>query len=173
MRFELWQPYAAAERLFDSIAILPRHLLKGIRARPAYQGVEFNNSARQIAGLGPFRIKEYVPGQHITLARNPYYWKQDIDGNRLPYLDEIVCYFYGKCRGRGDAVSARRDRRCQQVKRENFSALEKHQQAESFAYMTWGEYRIQFSIFQSERSRLAKFSWNRRETNLVPPTGLS
>src|SRR6202789_3632985 len=29
VRFELAQPYAAAERLFDSIAILPRHLLQG------------------------------------------------------------------------------------------------------------------------------------------------
>src|SRR5271163_4878739 len=28
VRFELAQPYAAAERLFDSIAILPRHLLE-------------------------------------------------------------------------------------------------------------------------------------------------
>src|SRR5580658_8522943 len=29
VRFEMAQPYAAAERLFDGIAILPRHLLEG------------------------------------------------------------------------------------------------------------------------------------------------
>ena len=33
VRFELAQPYAAAERLFDSVAILPRHLLRSQLSR--------------------------------------------------------------------------------------------------------------------------------------------
>jgi peptide/nickel transport system substrate-binding protein len=47
----------------------------------------------QIAGLGPFRLKEYVPGQRLLLERNPYYWKADKKHQRLPYLDEIVFVF--------------------------------------------------------------------------------
>lgn len=47
----------------------------------------------EFAGLGPFRLKEYVPGQHIVLERNPYYWKVDGKGNQLPYLNEIVFLF--------------------------------------------------------------------------------
>jgi peptide/nickel transport system substrate-binding protein len=43
-----------------------------------------------MAGLGPFRLKEYVPGQRVVLERNPHYWKVDRDGRMLPYLDEIV-----------------------------------------------------------------------------------
>jgi len=39
--------------------------------------------------LGSFRLKEYVPGQRIVFERNPYYWKADEAGNRLPYLNEL------------------------------------------------------------------------------------
>src|SRR5262249_51456813 len=38
-------------------------------------------------------IKQYVAGQQIVLERNPFYWKTDAKGMRLPYLDEIVFLF--------------------------------------------------------------------------------
>src|ERR1700735_3014197 len=94
VRFELAQPYAAAERLFDSIAILPRHLLQN-----TYQAGSFSQAwtlsmpPNQFAGLGPFRLKEYVAGQRVVLERNPYYWKADRAGNQLPYLNEVVFLF--------------------------------------------------------------------------------
>lgn len=89
--FDLPQPYAAAERLFDSVSILPRHLLeqayeKGELART--WSLTTNPSA--IAGLGPFRLKEYSAGQQLVLERNPFYWKADAEKNRLPYLDNLV-----------------------------------------------------------------------------------
>jgi peptide/nickel transport system substrate-binding protein len=43
-----------------------------------------------IVGLGPFRVKEYVSGQRVVLERNPYFWKVDNLGQRLPYLDRLV-----------------------------------------------------------------------------------
>jgi peptide/nickel transport system substrate-binding protein len=94
VRFTLAKPYAAAERLFDSVAILPRHLLEG-----AYRGGKFaemwplTTAPQQFASLGPFRLKEYVPGVRIVLERNPYYWKEDRAQTRLPYLDRIVFLF--------------------------------------------------------------------------------
>src|SRR5580704_2283842 len=94
VRFELAQPYAAAERLFDGVAVLPRHLLEA-----SYRAGTFSNAwtlsiaANQFAGLGPFRLKEYVPGQHVVLERNPYYWKADRGGNQLPYLNEVMFLF--------------------------------------------------------------------------------
>lgn len=96
VRFDLDRPYAAAERIFDSLAILPRHLLE-----KAYEQGKFaeawtlNTAPTEIAGLGPFRFKQYVPGQRIVLERNPYYWKMDRNRNRLPYLDELVFSFVG------------------------------------------------------------------------------
>jgi len=94
VRFELAQPYAAAERLFDSIAILPRHLLQsGYRAGAFSQAWSLSMPPSEFAGLGPFRLKEYVAGQRVVLERNPYYWKADRAGNQLPYLNEVVFLF--------------------------------------------------------------------------------
>jgi peptide/nickel transport system substrate-binding protein len=89
--FKLAQPDAAAERLFDSVHILPKHLLeKSYQDGTLAQAWSLTTPPDQIAGLGPFRFKKYVPGQEITLERNPYYWRVDVKGNRLPYLDEIT-----------------------------------------------------------------------------------
>ena len=48
-----------------------------------------------MAGLGPYRLKEYVAGQRLVLERNPYYWKADSARRRLPYIDELVFLFAG------------------------------------------------------------------------------
>ena len=92
--FQLARPYGVEERLFDGIAILPRHLLE----KPYQEGKLSqlwtpSTPPNQWAGLGPFRLKEYVAGQKLVLERNPYYWKSDTKGNRLPYLDELVFLF--------------------------------------------------------------------------------
>ena len=94
VEFLLAKPYGAGERLFDGIAILPRHLLE----KPYLEGKlaqywPLSTPAIQLAGLGPFRLKEYVPGERLVLERNPYYWKVDEKGTRLPYLDEVDFLF--------------------------------------------------------------------------------
>jgi len=92
--FDLPRPYAAAERLFDGMQILPRHLLENsYRQGTLPQTWTLTTPAWQIAGMGPFRLKEYVPGQKLVLERNPYYWKTDRRHQRLPYLDELVFIF--------------------------------------------------------------------------------
>jgi peptide/nickel transport system substrate-binding protein len=92
--FQLAKTYGAGERLFDGLAILPRHLLeKPYNEGRLAQSWGLATPANQWAGLGPFRLKEYVAGQKLVLERNPYYWKQDAQGKRLPYLDELVFLF--------------------------------------------------------------------------------
>jgi len=96
VRFSLPRPYAAAERLFDSFAILPRHILeKPYREGKFVQTWPLNTPPTEVVGLGPFRVKQYWPGQRILLERNPYYWKADRENHRLPYLDELVFLFVG------------------------------------------------------------------------------
>ena len=92
--FQFAQPYGVGERVFDGLAILPRHLLE----KPYQEGKlgqvgTLSTPAIQWAGLGPFRLKEYVAGQRLILERNPYYWKTDTNGYRLPYLDELAFLF--------------------------------------------------------------------------------
>jgi peptide/nickel transport system substrate-binding protein len=94
VEFALAKPYGPGERLFDGLAILPRHILE----QPYRQGKlgevwSTNASPNEIAGLGPFRLKEYVAGQRLVLERNPNYWKTDFRGARLPYLSELTFLF--------------------------------------------------------------------------------
>jgi peptide/nickel transport system substrate-binding protein len=94
VEFVLAKPYGVGERLFDGLAILPRHLLEtAYKEGKLAQSGALGTAVNQWAGLGAFRLKEYVAGQRLVLERNPYYWKSDEQGNRLPYLDEIVFLF--------------------------------------------------------------------------------
>jgi peptide/nickel transport system substrate-binding protein len=96
VRFALPRPYAAAERLFDGLAMLPKHLLEKQYDEGHFaQAWSLNVQASEVAGLGPFRLKQYVPGQRVVVERNPYYWKVDQKNQRLPYLDELVFLFVG------------------------------------------------------------------------------
>ncbi len=126
--FQLAKTYGAGERIFDGVAILPRHLLE----KPYQEGKlaqlgTLATAANQWAGLGPFRLKEYVAGQRLVLERNPYYWKTDAKGNRLPYLDELVYLFVQNAdaqvlkfqSGETDVIS--------QTGAENFAALSRQQ----------------------------------------------
>jgi len=91
VRFTFPSPYAPVERVFDGLAILPRHLLeKDYQAGKIGQAWTLNTPPEKIVGLGAFRLKQAVPGDRIVLERNPYYWKIDSKGQRLPYLDELT-----------------------------------------------------------------------------------
>jgi peptide/nickel transport system substrate-binding protein len=63
---------AGLDRLFDQVAILSER-----------------SSKKEMAVLGPFMVADYKPGSSVLLQRNPYYWKTDEQGRRLPYLDSI------------------------------------------------------------------------------------
>jgi peptide/nickel transport system substrate-binding protein len=40
-------------------------------------------------GSGPFTMQSWQRNTEMVLTRNPYYWKQGIDGKALPYLDSV------------------------------------------------------------------------------------
>jgi len=133
VRFGLPQPYAAAERLFDGFPILPKHLLEAsYKSGSITQAWSVSTPPGQFAGLGPFRLKEYVPGERIVLERNPYYWKRDSAGNQLPYVDGLTFLFVPSedaqvirfLSGETDILS--------RFSAENFAALERQQSAKGY-----------------------------------------
>jgi peptide/nickel transport system substrate-binding protein len=131
--FQLAQPYASAERLFDSVAVLPRHLLEAAyKDGKISQAWNLGTSPQQIAGLGPFRLKEYVAGQHLTLERNPYYWKADREKHRLPYLDQITFLFVPNADAEVIRFQAGDTDVVNRLSAEDYSVLEKEQTAHSF-----------------------------------------
>lgn len=122
--FQLPKTYGVGERLFDGLAILPRHLLeKAYQEGRLEQFGALTGAPHQWAGLGPFRLKEYVAGQRLVLERNPYYWKVDTKGNRLPYLDELIFVFVPNADAQVLKFQSGETDLISQVGAENFSVL--------------------------------------------------
>ena len=89
MRFP--SPFGPGLRLLDNLPILPRHRLQALLDSGGFAAA-WNTSTPpgEVVGLGPFVLSEYVPGQRLTFARNPHYFRTDERGETLPYLDRIV-----------------------------------------------------------------------------------
>ncbi|MBZ5554591.1 MAG: ABC transporter substrate-binding protein [Acidobacteriia bacterium] len=91
VRFTFPQAHGPAERAFDVIGILPRHLLEGAYREGRFEKMwTLAEDPKNVVGLGPFRLQKIIPGQRVILERNPYYWKVDAQKNPLPYLDELL-----------------------------------------------------------------------------------
>ncbi|MEP6912392.1 MAG: ABC transporter substrate-binding protein [bacterium] len=78
--FNFNKPYAAFLKLVDvtNAPVMPKHL---------YEGTDplTNPHNTSPVGSGPFKLQEWLRGDHLTLVRNGHYFKQG-----KPYLDRIV-----------------------------------------------------------------------------------
>jgi peptide/nickel transport system substrate-binding protein len=83
--------YAPGLRMLDRLPVLPRHKLEAALKSGAFDRVwNLSTPPSEIAGAGPFVLREYAPGQRIVFARNPQYWRRDSGGALLPYLDRVI-----------------------------------------------------------------------------------
>lgn len=80
VEFTLKSPFAPFIYVFEagSMPIVPKHL---------YDGTDYKTNPHNQTpiGTGPFKFKEWRRGSHISLERNPDYWKEG-----KPYLDEVI-----------------------------------------------------------------------------------
>jgi peptide/nickel transport system substrate-binding protein len=85
------KPFGPGIRLLDNLWILPRHRLDAaLAAGTLAQAWPPTTPPAEMAGMGPFRLSAYEPGQRLTFERNPHYWRRDESGSQLPYLDSVV-----------------------------------------------------------------------------------
>jgi peptide/nickel transport system substrate-binding protein len=83
-------PYGPGLGLLDALPILPRHKLEAaFKAGTFRDAWGLSTPPADLAGLGPFVLKTYAPGERMIFARNPHYWRLDEKGAALPRLDEI------------------------------------------------------------------------------------
>lgn len=84
-------PLGAGLRLLADIPILPKHKLRDALDRGRFRDAwNIGTPPSEIVGLGPFVLRDYRPGERLLLRRNPHYWRRDVSGRRLPYLNELV-----------------------------------------------------------------------------------
>lgn len=71
--------------------ILPEHILeKSVNAGKFSYTWGLDSKPEDIVVTGAFKLKKYLPGERVVLTRNPYYWRKDSQGIRLPYLDKVI-----------------------------------------------------------------------------------
>jgi peptide/nickel transport system substrate-binding protein len=91
VRFKLHRPNGSFLDSIYNLWLIPKHKWEQPwRAGRFADTMKLSDDPSSIVALGPFRVKEYVSGQRVVLERNPYFWKVDSRGQRLPYLDRIV-----------------------------------------------------------------------------------
>jgi peptide/nickel transport system substrate-binding protein len=84
-------PNAMVPSLAGSVRVMPKHVLE-----PAFKAGTFaaaynvNTPPTQLVSSGPWRLKQFVPGEKTVLEPNPYWFGVDTQQHRLPYLDELV-----------------------------------------------------------------------------------
>jgi peptide/nickel transport system substrate-binding protein len=83
--------YAPFEEYVGSVLIMPKHILAEPVAKKQFESAYgINTPAEKLVCNGPFRLKDYKPGQHTILERNPNYFSVDKKGQPIPYLDTVV-----------------------------------------------------------------------------------
>jgi peptide/nickel transport system substrate-binding protein len=89
-------PFTPGLALLDNLPILPKHQLQAAYAAGRFQDAwNVSTPPGSMAGLGPFVLTQYDPGQRLTFTRNPHYWRKDSSGTPLPYLDSISMEIVG------------------------------------------------------------------------------
>ncbi len=71
------EPFAPALSTWGNLPVLPRHLLEG-------KDITKSALGRNPVGLGPFKLKQWVPGQKLVLTANRDYFEG------RPYLDYYI-----------------------------------------------------------------------------------
>jgi peptide/nickel transport system substrate-binding protein len=84
--------YAPFLRFFGDVRLLPKHKIEKSVADGSFSSAYgVSTKPEDLVCCGPYRIKDYKPGQYTILERNPEYWEVDRKGQRLPYVDQIIC----------------------------------------------------------------------------------
>jgi peptide/nickel transport system substrate-binding protein len=79
--------FAAGLRMLDGVPIYPRHRLNHtLKEGSLGSAWGLSTPPSDLAGLGPFVLHRYEPGQRLTFDRNPHFWQRDQGRPRLEHV---------------------------------------------------------------------------------------
>lgn len=96
VEFKISEPFAPFLGVTGA-AIFPKHVLeetvstKNEDGQPLFVSTwDTSTDPTQIVGNGPYKIKQFVPGERIVFEKNEYYWDVDEEGEQKPYVEEMI-----------------------------------------------------------------------------------
>ncbi|MGH9764750.1 MAG: ABC transporter substrate-binding protein, partial [Blastocatellia bacterium] len=90
VRFHLTSPFDFSAALND-LHPVPKHKWESVyKAGDFRHAMSISGDLKDVIGTGPYRPVSFAADQQITLERNPYYWRVDKDGHRLPWIDKVT-----------------------------------------------------------------------------------
>lgn len=96
VEFAIPEPFAPFLRN-TSLAILPAHALRQSVEQKDAQGNPLflslwgtDTEPAKIISNGLYQLDSYSPAQRVVFKRNPYYWREDDQGNAQPYIERMV-----------------------------------------------------------------------------------
>ena len=97
IEFILPEPFTPFLRKSASLAILPAHDLRdAVLSSDANGNPQFlstwgtDTSPEKIIVNGAYQIESYTPSERVIFRRNPYYYRKDDLGQKMPYIKNIV-----------------------------------------------------------------------------------
>jgi peptide/nickel transport system substrate-binding protein len=94
VRFTTPEVYAPFLLFGGGVSLLPKHILNDAfedgTLLDQWSVQTAINEPWKIVGLNMFVLESYRPGERIVFERNPNYWKVNMEGERLPYVDRII-----------------------------------------------------------------------------------
>ncbi len=91
IQFQLKELNVLFASAISSVYIIPKHIWEEpYKTGKFEQTMLVSENTAKMVSTGPYLIDTYVPDQRVVLKRNPYYYKFDTQGVRLPYLDKVV-----------------------------------------------------------------------------------
>lgn len=132
-------PYALMFPAIGSLRIMPKHVLQS-----AFQKGEFaaaynsSISPDSLVTSGPWKLKQFAPGEKTVLTRNPYWFGVDGKGHRLPYLEELVFLIVPDQNAAALKFQAGELDGLDNVRPEDFQSYEDRQKQENFTLYDLG-----------------------------------
>ena len=91
IKFVLKEKNVLFNSAVGSVYIVPKHKWeKPYKEGNFMKSMLVNTEPKEMPTLGPYMFHSFEPDQRMVLIRNPYYFKFDKNGIRLPYLDKII-----------------------------------------------------------------------------------
>jgi peptide/nickel transport system substrate-binding protein len=159
VRIELPGPYGPFLSVIGSMYVIPRHMLEtAYREGELESAYGISTDPARLVTSGPWRLASYQAQQRISFRPNPYYYRFDAEGRRLPYLDELVYLILP-------------DQNAELLKFEAGDTDQIYFRAEDYARLKDGEAKGDYTVYELGMEMGTSFFWFNQNTRRNPDSG--